>query len=153
MSYVHRIFAVFIIVSTFPEITCQSNWVIASSNLLLLFSLVVHFCFQPSLWSLKISNVSFVMYQVYFSQERTPSTWVCSLYTRSRACTWYLHFERALSSAVSLLSAKLEARVRFSYRKTWQKRSGYKPLLAFMIFFLCRCSLSVFTICIFCEIF
>lgn len=41
------------------------------------------------------------------------------------------------SAAVSVFCQldKLEATVRFYYKKTSQKRSGYKPLLAFMIFF------------------
>lgn len=73
---------------------------------------------------------------------------VCTLGSGPSLDTFPLTEPSALVSAFCQ-SAKLEARVRFSYRKTSQKRSGYKPVLAFMIFFLSRwCLLSVFTVCI-----
>lgn len=59
---------------------------------------------------------------------------VCTLSPAPALDTFTLT-EPSAPVSVFCQSAKLEGRVRFSYRKTLQKRSAYKPPLAFMIFF------------------
>lgn len=87
---------------------------------------------------------------------------LCTLGPQPALDTFTLSEPSALVS-VFCQSAKLEARVRFSYRETSQQRRAYKPLLAFLICFLSRwcvrCqgvqyvfSLTAFALCLLCAV-
>lgn len=60
----------------------------------------------------------------------------CYIRVADRSSIWYLQCDRALGSRVTLLSRKLEAKGRFSYRETSLNTSAYKTLLAFMFCFV-----------------
>lgn len=86
-----------------------------------------------------------------FSQERPPGTLSSGL---DLALDTFTLTEPLAQVSVFCQPAKLEATARFSYRKSSQKRSGDKPLLALLdppppLSPQAACSLPVFTICIF----
>lgn len=122
--------SVFIIVSAFPEISCQSTWVRASTVETRISVLTnstkseVYFWFQlgfcPSVRCFFFSSKDFLRAELLEHKHA-----VCAVGPQPEPDPFTL---TEPSAPVSLFCqpAKLEATVRFSYRKTSQERFGYK---------------------------